>query len=584
MLRRLSTVLPLCLAACGEAEPEELPPPPGDVMLSDWMQAAPEAWQAAQNARLAAWVGSGSAEDALAANARAREVLQTDDWIRRARDAARSSRFKESSPTTRAALQAIQRLARREAAATRQAEHEAVGLQARLRARTPLDDALAAWEPGDASAWYGLMAHAREQKPGFFALRDQRNANAEAGRWPDALAASLAPLDLQSTEALQRVRAIEATLTPLLRELHTWTRRQHGRQASDSAALPTQLNTVTLAHPLGFDWSLGPATTADAALRHHGPELTAEQVRLWAEVAFGPLRDAGAPSVTPVPRDGVTVWSTSLTEPQLRWTGTVLAGLPGYTDLARAHLTARAYGHAFDPALPGPLLAERPGALTASLALWGELAATRPETLARLGVEAVPQAPSEPAEAEVDASEPDPTEPAPTLLLAEALHWLPRLAGQLALAELEYALYVEGIPSDQLTTRWWELAQTHLGVVPPETRTERWADPLVWAPLTTQPGHSVESVFAITAAFQLHHAAAAKAGVDPRTADLAGHRDATEPILRKLARAEGLSTLDDAFTDATGRPLTADAMLDHFSPLLPWLRAENQGVVPTFGR
>jgi peptidyl-dipeptidase A len=425
-----------------------------------------------------------------------------------------------------------------------------------------------------AVTWSAALSVARELKPTYVALRDAQNQVAAKAGWDNHHAAVLAPYGMKPDEMEATLRGAEQALRPLYRQLHTWARYELAARFAQEP--PEQLPVHWLDDPLGGTWSgtfriqgVDPTDGlltqgADGMLRHaeswftsNGlPTLSAE---LWARSSFYPVEPTSRFFKTP----GASTWDLNLGS-DIR---VLMSATPSEPWMHASHREL-AYAHAFEErdraGLPAPLRTQPPGALLDALATWADLAASRPQRLAQLGL--VPAA-----------GLPDET----LRLLEEAVTWVPFIpfaAGTVATFERE--VYASKLPSDQLTARWWDLALVHQGVLPPETRTERWADPLYLGQLTDMPGRYFEKALSTMIAFQLHEKLCADLGVDPRHGDLS-NAPAVGETFRTIATQAGTQPWRKVVKDVTGQEPSAEAMVRHFEPLMAWLQEQNAGRTAT---
>lgn len=490
-----------------------------------------------------------------------------------------------------AALRTISRLARDHDADTaalraRIAQTQALQLRFRARAEAKLDgevvdaaEVAGQWRASTDDAermrtWRAVLYPARELKPGYLALRDLRNELAQAHQLPHHHAAMVADLDLSSDEAMAWLSEAREALRPLLTELHTYARHELAARYGVSS-VPEVLPAHWVDHPLAATWE-GPFAPSRAAM--------ADTLSLKGAATM--VRDADDWFITigldPLPAEFWSRSSLVAPGPEARYgkTGgastwhldargdvrTLLSATPTPAWLHAAHREL-AFAHSallrVDAGLPTPLQMQPPGPLQLALAQWADLTSARPERLAELGL-----------------LDPVDVPPLERSQLVEALRWVPYVAFAAGTAaEFEHEIYAESLPEEQFNRRFWQLATEHQGVVPGGTRTERWADPLVVSAFTDTPGHYVDHALATLMAFQLHVAAANQAGLPAHATDLAG-TDASELFI-EVAQREGIDPWADIITDVTGRPPSADAMVEYFAPLTAWLAARNEGRTPT---
>jgi peptidyl-dipeptidase A len=422
--------------------------------------------------------------------------------------------------------------------------------------------------------WIALLAPSADLKPGYAELRDLHNTIASKGGWENHLALSLHDYGMKQQDLELLLHEAEVALRPLFRELHTWTR--HALAAQYGAEVPEDVPIHWLDDPLGTTWAgvvRLPDLDVTAGLELRGPDIMVRDAETWfTDVGLAPLPVSfwEKSSLYPSPpgerfgkTGGASTWEIDMSG-DIR---TLMSVVPteGWMHATHRELAIAHAMHARSQAkLPAPIRMRPPRALQAALATWADLGASRTARLRKLGILDAAKTPSD-----------------QELLLQEALHWVayvPFAAG--TAYEFERLVYGESLPVDRMNTRWWELARQHQGVVPPETRAERWGDALSNPRLVDAPGHYVDHALAALIAFQVHVTLCERLGLDPRTADLSGHLEVGEAFTR-IAEAEGVVDFRKAVQDVTGEPLSAEPMMRYFAPLLEWLVEQNDGRLHT---
>jgi peptidyl-dipeptidase A len=595
------------LVACGRGADTENATSETANFIDRWTLAVQPKWSAWRTAEWEAHThirenDSSYAEKAAEARAAWEAEVGRAEWATQAREvmatsldlhvkAAQDPTLRGPSDADLAAIEQIRLLGRAYAESGREARQrrdQALGVHLRTHDRSlPKLDGMpvpseeiegryrAAYDLNErAVTWSAALSVARELKPTYVALRDAQNQVAAKAGWDNHHAAVLAPYGMKPDEMEATLRGAEQALRPLYRQLHTWARYELAARFAQEP--PEQLPVHWLDDPLGGTWSgtfriqgIDPSEGlvtqgADGMLRQaeswftsNGlPTLSAE---LWARSSFYPADPAGRYFKTP----GASTWDINLGS-DIR---VLMSATPSEPWMHASHREL-AYAHAFaerDRAgLPAPLRTQAPSALIDALATWADLAASRPQRLAQLDL--IPAA-----------GLPDET----LRLLEEAVTWVPFIpfaAGTVATFERE--VYASKLPNDQLTARWWDLALVHQGVLPPETRTERWADPLYLGQLTDMPGRYFEKALSTMIAFQLQEKLCADLGVDPRHGDLS-NAPAVGEAFRAVATQAGVQPWRKVVQDVTGQEPSADAMVRHFEPLMVWLQEQNVGRTAT---
>lgn len=597
ILPRLTAKLTSALAAlvltagCVGSEPDA-PKTPYEQLIRDYANEVVPLWSRWREAEWRAHTevipgDSQRSQQAVAAYEQWRARVTDPKWVRAARDLQTGG----SAPTVgeKAALDALFRVTRQLPAA--EAElltriDEKVGLQQRFRKRAvPRIDGEpvvaeelvrrlgTALDPAERKAsWRALLGPAGDLKPSYAELRDLRNDLARKGSWPNHLDSVTDPYRMTSVEMLQLMAEVEIALRPLFQELHTWAR---GELANRYVQAPPELIPADwLPTPVGDDW--GGLATLDQpdvapALQSKGGKVMLQGVEAWfTGVGLPPLSQAywERSSLYPVPpgaRVGKTLGAATWDIDLAGDVRTLMSAkpTPGWMSAAYREL---AYAHAYtlraDARLYPPIRMQPPDAVLQSLGAWADLAATRPATLVANGLldKAPPEMP---------------------MLLGEALSYVVFVQfGAGVVVPFEFEVYGESLAPGQMNSRWWGLVARHMGVYPPETRTERWADFLSVDALQDAPGRYAEHVLAVLLAFQIHEAVCQQAGLDPRTADISKNPKAGE-VFTRLALGAGVQDWRVLMQEVTGSAPSADAMVRYFQPLQSWLSTQNANRAPT---
>jgi peptidyl-dipeptidase A len=556
------------------------------------------------------------AEKADAARQDFLKIVSNPDWILRARDVDRDARrkskklssiirqaeesgdesavqaarakWREPTPGETSAVRAISTLARQHSRSTSDARSKieqlnmflmryrsstsptfenvdisADTLAMQMRAETDLEKRQ--------EMWAALMAPAGTFKPSYVQLRDLRNITATKAGWADHLDAVNSHYRISVDEIAAILAKAENGLRPTVRELHTWTR--HTLADRYQTSTPKTVPVHWLDDPLGATWTSAlslPELHFSSSLEDLGIQPMMEEVAFWF-IASGldplPASYWEKSDLYPVEEDS----QYAKTQVSATWAidggadvRTLMTVTPfehswhaAHRELAYAHaMTTRAHDedtHAVQQMLP-------PRAMTAALANWADFMASKPSRLVELGLLDQSALPDE-----------------QTLLLREALTWVPYAsfaAG--SMFNFERDVYGANMSSDQLNNHWWTLAVQHQGVSPPERRTERWGDALYNNQLVDAPGKYVDHALAALIMFHVHVNLCERLDIDPRSTNLAGRPEVAEAF-RAIALAEGNENWLETVEQVAGFPLSSDAMVRYFEPIMPWLVEANMG-------
>jgi peptidyl-dipeptidase A len=601
LLPLLSAVLTGCSGdkAAGPTQPTP------DEFLARWTTVAQPLWAAWQEAE---WKAHLNVRDSDASFAEAAEEAKAaweaevgkPAWLTEARDvlsAAQDRARKEEAdaegprkarPDELAAVEAVRLTARganESGKEIRTRLDRELGLLLRTRDRSlpkldgapaPTDEVEGRYRAATDSAaraalWSATLSVARDLKPAFGVVRDLRNQAAQKAGFDNHHALVVTPSGSKPGDLQIQLAKAETAVRPLYRQLHTWVRYELAARYG-AAEVPERLPAHWLDDPMGATWAGTfrlAGTDPQANLAMLGPQKMLEQAEsfftgiglntlppeVWGRSSLYPADPSGRYQKTP----GASTWDLDL-QGDVRMLMSVTANEAwlhaAHRELAYAHVLLER-GAA---KIPAPLRTNPPWVLPTALATWSDFAASKPARLATLGL-----------------LDPSGLPPDDLLLLDEALLWLPYIpfaAGTAASFERE--LYAESLAVDRMTGRWWELAAEHQGVAPPETRTERWADPLYLQSLIESPGRSYELALAVMLAFQIHEKVCQDAGLDPRKADVSMMQGGSA-LFKKLAVRADVIDWNKAVEEVLGAPPSADAMVRYFAPLDAWLNERNDG-------
>jgi peptidyl-dipeptidase A len=448
-----------------------------------------------------------------------------------------------------------------------------------LRTSTDLAERRAAWE---ASKAIGPTL-----TEGLAELRDLRNGTVQALGFEDFFAYQVQDYGQTSDEMLAQMRQINDELRPLYRELHTWARYELA--ARYNQPVPEMLPADWLPNRWGQDWSalasLADTSAADAgagldaALAEHTPQWLVEQAeRFYTSIGFEPLPRSffDRSSLYPLPAGSPYKKNTHASAWHMDLDRDVRSLMSVETNAEWYETTHHELGHIYyymaysRPEVPVLL---REGANRAYHEAVGSLmglASMQPRFLSHVGLESDSVAVVDPVQN----------------LLREALSYvtfIPFSTG--VMPSFEHDLYAEDIDSTQWNARWWQYAREFQGIVPPDPARAAVGAPFNDAATKTHinddPAQYYDYALSYVLLFQLHdHIARNILHEDPRDTDYYGRRevgDFLKGILRPGAIVDGNRLLEEA----TGRPLTAQPMLDYFAPLMDWLRVQNAGRTAT---
>ncbi|EMR03514.1 M2 family metallopeptidase [Cesiribacter andamanensis] len=163
-------------------------------------------------------------------------------------------------------------------------------------------------------------------------------------------------------------------------------------------------------------------------------------------------------------------------------------------------------------------------------------------------------------------------------LLKEALNYIvfiPFAAG--VMTEFEHDLYAAQLSENQLNQRWWELARTYQGMVPPADRGEEYTDAASKTHINDDAAQYYDYAISYALLFQMHeHIARDILKQDPRSTNYYGNKQVGQ-FLKDLLSPGATRDWRSLLRETTGEDLSAKAMLNYFEPLMPYLKQVNAG-------
>lgn len=163
-------------------------------------------------------------------------------------------------------------------------------------------------------------------------------------------------------------------------------------------------------------------------------------------------------------------------------------------------------------------------------------------------------------------------------LLTDALQHviiLPWASG--TMTRFEEALYTKNLSPDEFNKTWWELVKRYQGVVPPTTRGEEFCDGCTKTHIIDDPAQYYDYAMAEILLFQFHdHIATKILKQDVHNTNYWGSKEVGN-FLRTVMAPGATVDWREHLKENLGTEVSAKAMLDYFSPLMSWLKKQNEG-------
>lgn len=421
-------------------------------------------------------------------------------------------------------------------------------------------------------AWESSKAVGTTLKDGLINLRNLRNKTVQALGYPDYFTYQVSDYGMSTDEMMQLLDTINRELYPLYRELHTYMRYELAKKFH-AVKVPDYLPAHWLSNRWGQDWSemvTVAGLNLDSALKSKDAQWVAKQgEKFYVSMGFPDLPQSfwEKSSLYPVPKDAgykknnhASAWHMDL-EKDVRSLMSIVPNAQWYETVHHE------YGHIYyylsysNPDVPYLLREGANRAYHEALGSMMGLAAMQKPFAAGLGL--------------VDAG--TPTDDMKQLL-KDALNYvvfIPWSAG--TMSRFEHELYSYNLPPDQWNKRWWEIVKQCQGIVPPEPRGEEYCDAATKTHINDDPAQYYDYALSFVLLFQLHDYIAKNIlHQDPHATNYFGNRDIGK-FVGDIMRPGSSVDWRKLLKDKTGEDLSARAMLDYFSPLMGWLKKENQG-------
>lgn len=421
-------------------------------------------------------------------------------------------------------------------------------------------------------AWEASKEVGSSLKSGLVHLRDLRNKVVQALGYSDYFSYMVSEYGMEREEMMQYLRKFNAELWPLYRELHTYARYELAKKYNVKD-VPDFIPAHWLTNKWGQDWNEMievKGMNLDSALKTKTPEWLSKQgEKFYVSLGFPELPKSfwEKSSLYPVAKDAgykknthASAWHMDLdqdvrslmsVEPNAEWYETI----------------HHEYGHIYyylsysTPEIPYLLREGANRAYHEALGSMMGLAAMQKPFCANLGLV-------------------DPATPIDTVrqLLKDAMNFvvfMPWSAG--TMSEFEHDLYAKNLPTEQFNARWWELVKKYQGIVPPTERGENYCDAASKTHINDDPAGYYDYALSFILLFQVHDYIAKNIlHQDAHFTNYFGNKEVGN-FIASIMKPGGSGDWKALLKEKTGEDLSARAMLDYFSPLMAWLKKENEG-------
>jgi peptidyl-dipeptidase A len=412
-------------------------------------------------------------------------------------------------------------------------------------------------------------------KPGLAHLQGLRNAVAREMGYSSFFGLEVADYGLTSAEMIQLMDELLAGMRPLYEQLHCWVK--HELAARWGEPVPRRIP----AHWLGNRWAqewpgIVAGVDLDALFEGREPAWVIEQAeRFYVSLGMPALPATFhersdlfelPPGSTRRKYSHASAWHIDLDQ-DVRSLMSVKANYDWFTT------THHELGHIYyylaysNPDVPYILRTGANRGFHEAMGTLIELASNQVPYLEEIGLMGADAAPDR-----------------IRWLLSQALlgpvTFLPFACG--TMTHFEYDLYENDLSPDRYNETWWAYAARFQGVEPPEPRGEEHCDAATKTHINDDPAQYYDYALSSVILHQLHRHICEEILDEPvEAANYHGDREVGRylwDIMRRGATADWRELL----LEATGQPLTSDAMLAYFEPLRLWLEEQNAGRDPSF--
>lgn len=426
-----------------------------------------------------------------------------------------------------------------------------------------LDERLKAWE---ASKEVGVVL-----KDGLENLQSLRNKSVQALGYDDFFAYEASDYGYDTKELREVTQQMIRDVWPLYRELHTWARHELAKRYGQE--VPEMLPAHWLPNRWGQEWAPMievEGVDLDKSLAQYDKEwIMKKSEEFWVSMGFPNLPQSfwDKSSLYPLPEGAdykknnhASAWHMNLgedvrslmsVEPNTKWWATTLHEL--------GHIYY--YMSYTNPDVPLVLRGGANRAYHEGIGTMIGLASMQVPFLQGQGLidENV----------EVDKMQ---------FLLKEALDYIVVIPwGAGVMTDFEWELYSNELPKDQYNSKWWELKAKYQGIVPPYDRGEEFCDAASKTHINNDPAQYYDYAMSTVLLFQFHdHIAKNILNQDPHETNYWGSKE-TGKFLMDLTRPGASVDWKEHLQNSIGSEFSAKPIVDYFSPLMEWLKKENEG-------
>jgi peptidyl-dipeptidase A len=420
-------------------------------------------------------------------------------------------------------------------------------------------------------AWEASKAVGSVLKQRLDTLRNLRNTTVQPLGYKDFFDYNAREYGLGSDEILKITRQFITQVWPLYRELHTWARYELA--ARYQQPVPDYLPAHWLPNRWGQDWTElvnVQALNIDNVLKAKGTEWMARKgEEFYSSLGFKPLPQTfwTKSSLYPLPANAgyaknnhASAWHLDLAND--------IRSLQSITPTTEYWSTVlHEYGHIYyyqsytNPKVPVVLRAGANRGYHEAFGTMIGLASLQKPFLE--GLNLVPKGGNS----------------NDTLkLLKEALDYIVHIPwGSGVMTEFEYRLYTQKLPIDQYNKTWWQLVKQFQGIVPPTERGEAFCDAATKTHINDDAAQYYDYSIANALVFQFHtYIAKNILHQDPHATNYWGNKQVGS-FLKSVMEKGNSVDWRQLLQSTIHSDMSAQPMLDYFTPVLQYLKRVNAG-------
>jgi peptidyl-dipeptidase A len=420
-------------------------------------------------------------------------------------------------------------------------------------------------------AWTSSKEVGKELKPGLEKLRALRNQTVQGLGFPDFFTYQVSEYGMTREEMLSMTEGFIKEIWPLYRELHTWARYELAKK--NKQPVPEYLPAHWLPNQWGQDWKAlvkVEGLNLDDTLKKKPAEwIVRKGEEFYVSLGFPPLPTSfyEKSSLYPLPPDAdykknnhASAWHMNLkedvrslmsVEPTEDWWSTSLHELGHiyyYVSYSR-------------PEVPYVLRGGANRAYHEAIGSQIGLASLQKPLLQSVGLI------------------PDNVATNDTLkMLSDALDHIILIPwGAGVMTQFESKLYADNLPIDEVNKTWWELVKKYQGIVPPSERGEEFCDACTKTHIIDDAAQSYDYAMAEILLFQFHdHIAKNILKQDVHETNYWGSKE-VGAFLKSMMETGATIDWREHLQANLGTDVSAKPLLDYFSPLMVWLKKQNEG-------